>query len=258
MRHDHGILRSLATLGTVMVSFAHEMGQLNTLAGRNQELAMLLRHHLDESTFEGKNPAFNPFQVLRDWETSDRKATQWFKFALSSVKPERRRRSRINLRTHLLDLKTIWVGFLQPRHIDLELNFEVDFDAEILAYEIDIDSIFNNLILNSYEALVEGHGADTRRIDIDVKRLNKNEIEINYSDNGPGLHGSIVDPNDIFQFTTTTKTDPSGRATGTGLGMWILDAVVKGFGGTVRAFRPTNGNGFRMTLRFPAAQEGKE
>jgi hypothetical protein len=59
-----------------MVSFAHEMGQLNTLAGRNQQLFELLARYLDEKDFATKNEAFNPFAILREMEASDRKAAQ--------------------------------------------------------------------------------------------------------------------------------------------------------------------------------------
>ncbi|MEP4339055.1 MAG: sensor histidine kinase [Roseobacter sp.] len=252
---DQVILRSLATLGTVMVSFAHEMGQLNTLAGRNQQLAALLSRHLEEKEFAGKNDAFNPFAVLRDMEASDRKAAQWFNFALSAVQSGRRRRTNVDMRTHLEALKVVWDGFLEPREIDLELNIEDGFTAEILAFEIDIDSIFNNLILNSFEAFVDGMGGEDRQIRIEIFAKSEAEVGIIYEDNGPGIHSSIKDPSEIFEFNVTTKKDREGKGTGTGLGMWILESVVRSYDGTVRAYRKSENFGFRLEFSLPVAKK---
>lgn len=254
---DQAILRSLATLGTVMVSFAHEMGQLNTLAGRNQQLAALLGRHLDEKNFEGKNDAFNPFAILRDMESSDKKAAQWFNFALSAVQSGRRRRTNVDMRSHLEALKVVWDGFLKPREIDLELNIEADFSADILAFEIDIDSIFNNLILNSFEAFVDSMGGKQRRIRIDIFAKNSREVGIIYEDNGPGLHSSIKDPSEIFEFNVTTKKDRREKGTGTGLGMWILESVVRSYDGAVRAYHKTEDFGFRLEFSLPIAKRAE-
>jgi signal transduction histidine kinase len=251
---DQVILRSLATLGTVMVSFAHEMGQLNTLAGRNQQLAALLARNLDEKDFAGKNEAFNPFAILRDMEASDKKAAQWFNFALSAVQSGRRRRTNVDMRSHLNALKVVWDGFLEPREIDLDLNIEEGFTAEILAFEIDIDSIFNNLILNSFEAFVDGMGGEKRNIRIDIFAKSAKEVGIIYEDNGPGIHSSIKDPSEIFEFNVTTKKDREGKGTGTGLGMWILESVVRSYDGTVRAYRKTEDYGFRLEFSLPVAK----
>lgn len=253
---DQVILRSLATLGTVMVSFAHEMGQLNTLAGRNQQLSELLTRYLNEKDFATKNEAFNPFAILRDMEASDRKAAQWFNFALSAVRSGRRRRSNVDMKSHLEELKVVWDGFLRPREIDLDLNFEDGFAADILAFEIDIDSIFNNLILNSFEAFVDGMGGGERRIKIDIFAKSQREVGIIYEDNGPGIHSSIKDPSDIFEFNVTTKKDRDGKGTGTGLGMWILESVVRSYDGTVRAYHKTDSFGFRLEFSLPIAEKG--
>ena len=252
---DQMILRSLATLGTVMVSFAHEMGQLYTLAGRNQQLADLLARSLDEKDFAEKNDAFNPFVILRDMEASDKKAAQWFNFALSAVQSGRRRRTNVDMRSHLEALKVVWDGFLRPREIRLELNIEEGFNAEILAFEIDIDSIFNNLILNSFEAFVDGMGGGERRIRIDIFAISRKEVHILYEDNGPGIHSSIKDPSDIFEFNVTTKKDRQGKGTGTGLGMWILESIVRSYEGTVRAYRKSEDYGFRIEFSLPIAKK---
>ncbi|MFW8695192.1 ATP-binding protein, partial [Mesorhizobium japonicum] len=48
---------------------------------------------------------------------------------------------------------------------------------------------------------------------------------------GPGLSKDILDPQDIFRPTFTTKTNNLGEETGTGLGMWLIEKTVEEYGG---------------------------
>lgn len=252
--HDEQVmLRALSTLGTVLVSFSHEMAQLqNAMSSRSSDLAKILRLHFPDDYFAETIDAFNPFTILQDWERDDQKVEQWFTFALASVRSDRRRRKWTSVRDHLNKLKQIWAGFLEPRYIRLDIGFADDSDPKILAFEIDLDSVFNNLILNSIEAFLFSMHAGSRRIRIFVRNCRDSEIEIEYTDNGPGLHPSIKNPRDIFKFAVSTKVDSKGSSIGTGLGMWILDSVVSSYGGSAKAYAPSSNYGFRMELKLPA------
>lgn len=255
LRDEQTMLRALATLGTVLISFSHEMGQLqNTMGGRSSELSDILSTLIDRNSLIGLGSAFNPFEVLDEWAEDDKKVRQWFTFALSSIRADKRRRKKIDLRDHLLRTKRTWKGFLEPRKI--ALDYEVipgDSELNILAFEIDLDSIFNNLILNSVEALLSARHQGDRQIKI-VAEQKGSQVKIMYSDNGPGLHPSIRDPSSIFKFAVTTKRDASGQANGTGLGMWILAAVVQANNGSCRAFGVSKEPGFRMEILLPLKQ----
>ena len=251
LRDEQSMLRSLATLGTVLVSFSHEMGQLqNTMSSRSSGLSRILNNYISQDDLEGIKQAFNPFTILEDWEVADQKVKHWFTFALSSVRSDKRRRKWISLRDHLNMTVQKWSGFLTPRKVMLEIKFLDDYDPKILAFEIDLDSIFNNLILNSVEALLSPNQKGSRRIDIYVSKSNDNEVKIEYRDNGPGLHPDIKDPKEIFNFAVTTKTDREGNVIGTGLGLWILDAVVGNYGGSAKAYTPDLNYGFRMDIHL--------
>jgi signal transduction histidine kinase len=252
LRDEQTMLRALATLGTVLISFSHEMGQLqNTMSGRSAELSDILSSYIDRDSLTGVGGAFNPFEILEEWEEDDKKVRQWFTFALSSIRADKRRRKKINLMQHLQKTKKTWKGFLEPRQITLE--YEVtpeDAELNVLAFEIDLDSVFNNLILNSVEALLSDQHQGARQIMISVEQSGL-QVRINYCDNGPGLDPSIRDAASIFKFAVTTKRDASGQANGTGLGMWILAAVVQAYGGSYRAYGPGKEPGFRMEILLP-------
>ena len=246
------MLRSLATLGTVLVSFSHEMGQLqNTMGSRSSELADILSSYISQDDLMGVGGPFNPYTILDDWEEDDKKVKQWFTFALSSVRADKRRRQWIPFRDHLKKTRTNWNGFLIPREVSLDIRFQDDkFNPKILAFEIDLDSIFNNLILNSVEVLLSPKHKGERKIWIEVKQLGDNVL-INYRDNGPGIDSSIKDPRQIFNFAVTTKIDKSGDAIGTGLGLWILAAVVHTYDGVAKAFSADKQDGFHMEIQLP-------
>jgi len=252
LKAEQVMLRSLATLGTVLVSFSHEMAQLQTaMSGRSRDLEELLGEYISESSLSDIDNAFNPFIVLRDWAKDDQKVKQWFAFALASVRPERRRKRKIDFIEHLKALEALWMGFLAPKKIGVKLKIEEGITVEMKAHEIDIDSIFNNLIVNSYEALNKEMPAGERWIEIDVKSGGPTEVIVQYEDNGPGLDPTISKPNSVFDYSVTTKTDQAGNLNGTGLGMWILDTIVRDYGGTARVHKPTSEVGFRIDIRLP-------
>ena len=256
LRDEQSMVRSLATLGTVLVSFSHEMGQLqNTMGSRSSSLAGILTSYISPDDLIGVANPFNPYVILEEWEEDDNRVRQWFTFVLSSIKANRRRRRRRSMREYLEGARELWVGFLAPREIHLNIRFEDDdADYELLAFDIDLDSIFNNLILNSVEAFLSPRHSGSRLITIQVGSVD-GALQIDYSDSGPGLDPSIRDPNQIFRFAVTTKQGPA-KDSGTGLGMWILSAVVHGYGGSCRVLRPRGKPGFhlRMTLQGPATR----
>lgn len=258
LRDEQTMLRALATLGTVLVSFSHEMGQLqNTMGSRSAELSDILSSYISPDELAEVTRPFNPYTILEEWEEDDKRVKQWFTFALSSVRAGRRRRKNVPLREHLRRTKSIWKGFLKPREVELNIEFEDDEkDVQIMAFEIDLDSIFNNLILNSVEAFLTSRHVGKRQICIAVAVVD-DVVRIDYRDNGPGIHPSIKDPAQIFRFAVTTKVDPDGKVNGTGLGMWILSAVLQSFGGNCKAFRSRDQKGFRMELTLPVSMRGR-
>lgn len=251
LRDEQSMLRSLATLGTVLVSFSHEMGQLqNTMGSRSAFLADILSSYVSPDALLGVESPFNPYDILDEWEEDDKRVKQWFTFVLSSVRANRRRRRRRSLREYLDHAAELWSGFLKPRQITLQMTFEdEEADYEILAFDIDLDSVFSNLILNSVEAFLSKRHHGRRRISIHVDSED-GVLQIDYSDTGPGLDPSIRDPNQIFKFAVTTKQGP-GSDSGTGLGMWILSAVVHSYGGSCRVSRPRGQSGFNLHMTLP-------
>jgi signal transduction histidine kinase len=85
-----------------------------------------------------------------------------------------------------------------------------------------LDRAFHNLIQNACEAVPAGSG----RVQITARGLNSH-VEISVTDNGIGIPDSIRE--DVFQPFVT-----SGKEEGTGLGLAVVQKIVRDHGGEVR------------------------
>lgn len=97
-------------------------------------------------------------------------------------------------------------------------------------FPYEIESIFNNLITNSIYAFKP----DTiKEIYIKIKNINDG-IEIEYYDTGKGLAvGYKNNPNKILEALETDKRNLLGEKIGTGMGMWIVNKIVKEYNGGI-------------------------
>ena len=90
----------------------------------------------------------------------------------------------------------------------------------VYASETQLDSIFLNLITNSYKSFKSPNKINHRIINISLEVMEDTLIKITYEDNGNGLNKKIENPNFIFE---PYKSYNKG---GTGMGMSILSSVV--------------------------------
>ena len=76
------------------------------------------------------------------------------------------------------------------------------------------------------EAFVQHKRLQDRRISIKLSLIDS-EICIFYQDNAGGLDEAfLTDPNQIFRPHITTKVNALGEPTGTGMGMYLIKAVL--------------------------------
>lgn len=125
------------------------------------------------------------------------------------------------------------------RQINLSAHVEDDMVLDGVQTAALRDSL-SNLILNALQ-VTPGGGSVTV-----VSRIERGELTILVSDNGPGvpanLHEKIWEP-----FFTT-------RQRGTGLGLAIVRKRMQEAGGTARLLPPVNGEGARFELRLAVSE----
>lgn len=175
----------------------------------------------------------------------DVKLKSWLAFSLGAARKDKRKRKQLFLKKYFSDFKVDWSSVLNDRGVDLDISNVEDLDMRV--FEIDFDSIFNNLLVNTIDAF-NSSGNDQRFITIAVSSTPK-EIIIDYSDNGPGLSKDIDKPEKIFEPLFTTKRNPhSGEEEGTGLGMWLVKSIVEENDGNTKLLYPEQGFSIRITF----------
>ncbi|MDD2853983.1 MAG: ATP-binding protein, partial [Desulfuromonadaceae bacterium] len=79
-------------------------------------------------------------------------------------------------------------------------------------------------------------------------------LQLTVQDRGRGLDGKELKK----VFDRFYRAQPPGdNVRGTGLGLYIVQSVINGYGGTVKVSSDGSGKGCTFTLKFPAAQVNK-
>jgi len=253
LKDDIQVMRGMATLGTVLVSFTHELKQIKAnMESRRVRMENSLRRVVDEAKLQSLPEQINPFNIVDRWSREDEKVSRWVDFALSAVSPTKRRRRVMNVADYLADLSKHWDEFLKSKQVGLHIRCDDEMPLNILAHEIDLDSIFYNLIVNSVEAFIRPSAETTRDIWITVSESAEDRMEILYKDNGPGLSNCFNVPDDIFIFGASSKAnDGSLEVSGTGIGMWLVKNIVDDYNGTAALLSGLGEASFSLSMQLP-------
>ncbi|MCU9947094.1 sensor histidine kinase [Pseudomonas sp. PDM13] len=250
MKKENSLLRVFASSGITIASFTHELDSLNAkLGGRFDHLERLIHDYaeLDFLTRNNLPEHKDPFVRIKMLRRDDERVKNWIKYSLRTIRKDKRKRVKINIKNYLENLRDEWSSTLAERQVELTVAVE-GVDICIRAYEIDLDCIFNNLIINSADAFKRPGFSGYRGISILVG-LTDGKLILSYQDTGPGLAGSIVDPVDIFKPTFTTKINSAGEETGTGLGMWLVEKTLEEYGGAAKIISTS---GFSIVMEMQA------
>lgn len=245
------LLRSLASVGLIVSSFAHELHNLkNRLVPRTNFLELELSKYIDRKQFENKSKYENPFYMLDLIKQEDLKLQHWLVYSLNTLKRDKRERRNVNLNDYFEAFRSIWQNSLNDRKIVFEYNGDSTNQCVIRAFEIDLDCIFNNLLSNSLNAL-KGYFDTEKKISISCEFYDEN-IEILFSDNGKGLDTKYKDnPNQIFNLFESSKVDQYGNITGTGLGLSIVQTIITEYNNSsIKIIEPEKGLSFKITFKI--------
>lgn len=245
LKEEQKVLRGLASSGIVLASFSHDLSKLNdVLSSRTDKLKALISDKISEDEYIEIVDRKNPFIQIERIKKQDLKLQNWLNFSLGATRKDKRKRKRLFLKKYFTDLKNDWTTVFASRGIAFDVSKIEKLDLRV--FEIDFDSIFNNLLVNSIDAFIISKENRDRKITINISS-NTKEIVINYYDNGPGLSKDIDTPMEIFEPLFTTRRNPhTGEEEGTGLGMWLVKSIVEENDGTVKLLYPEEGFGLRI------------
>jgi len=247
LKDEQKILRGLASSGIVLASFSHDLSKLNdVLDSRTEKLKNLMLEKISESDYLKTRDSKNPFKQIERIKKQDLKLQNWLNFSLGATRKDKRKRKQLFLKPYFLNLKNDWETVFSDRGIKMDINEIEELDMRV--FEIDIDSIFNNLLVNSIDAFIISKEERSRLIKIKISSSTK-EIILDYYDNGPGLSKDISEPEVIFEPLYTTRRNlHTGEEEGTGLGMWLIKSIVEENDGKTRLLYPEIGFGLRITF----------
>jgi signal transduction histidine kinase len=244
------LLRSLASVGLIISSFAHEVKSLRSrLIPRTTFLLRELSNHINERDLTHIDKDDNPFYMIRLMQEEDTKLKHWLDYSLNTLKRDKRERTNLDLTDYFERFKSTWSKALAQRNISVVLNGERNKSFVIRAFEVDMDSVFNNLLSNSMNAL-KGFSKEQKTISISWKKADENNIEIVFSDNGKGLDIQYQEnPDVIFNLNESSKKDKKGNVIGTGLGLYIVKSIIEEYNNssiTIVGFS----NGLQLKINF--------
>lgn len=137
---------------------------------------------------------------------------------------------------------------LNSAGILVERRFDVASSVKIEGNSTHLESIFQNLLINSIDAFQEVEPGRKKRITIATRLQADNELSILYADNASGM--DKMKTQHVFDPFYTTKAPGSG----TGLGMAIAYNVVSSHGGSINV-ESQAGKGTIFHILFPSTIE---
>lgn len=252
---EQKLLRGMASSGIVAASFGHDLSKTkDSLNTRFDELTELLAPKVNPTDFAHFDEFDNPFEFMKEMKRDDRNISMWLGFSLGFARKDKRKRKQIFLDQFFTAMEMSWRETLMERGINLLIVCPDDLKMRV--FEIDFDSIFLNLLVNSIEAFKLSKIQGERKIYIRcVETVDK--INVEYTDTGPGLPDHLKDPNIIFQPMYTTKRDSVGQEVGTGLGMWIVKVISDEYQADVKLLPTSTSSGFSISFSFSQKYKSK-
>lgn len=244
------LLRGLASTGIVVTSFTHELKSLSgRLMPRTGSLEKILHNFIQPEALIDIDRFDNPFYHIELIRQEDQKLQQWLQYSLNTIRRDKRERKMVSLNDYFESFCQLWRESLQRKSISLIIS-EVPKDLSVKAFEMDLDSIFNNFIANSVYSLLR---TDVKNKEIIVSVYRDHDyVAIDFIDNGKGLDTEYQsNPSVIFNALETSTKDKYGNKIGTGMGLYIAKSVVGSYKDASIGIIPmTNGFGIRVLFKL--------
>jgi len=240
-------VRALASLGLVVSSFAHELKEIRNNSTEIKSLKKIFISLISENKkkLEEYRDGIDILELLNE---NSKKIKHWINYSLTAIKKDKRKRKDLNLTSFFKKTDKTWMKIFKSKGIKFTIIDKIeDLDYFFRAFEMDMNTIFTNLINNSIDSFSNLTIIQERNILISVE-LTKNTIEIIYSDDGTGLSNVFQDKEEIFLPFTTTKKDSKGEEIGTGLGMYLVKNVIADNNGSIIILEPKKGFSVKILL----------
>ena len=147
-----------------------------------------------------------------------------------------------------IDLSNLLTEAVQEaaRFPDVHIKGDIAADVQVLGDEVELKRLFTNLVENARRY---GKTGDTSIVDLDLTcRIDGAGVLIEFSDHGAGI---LQEDMERLLRPFTRLDSARGQANGAGLGLAIVDRIVKRHGGVLRLESRTGG-GLKIVITLPA------
>lgn len=243
------ISRAMASAGIMIASFSHEFhGIKNDLNTRATDLKKYTKAVINLTKLKTIPDRKNPLKLIDELQRQDTKIKQWIEFSVDLTKKDRRKNKEADLLDYFAHFEELWEKLFYDRDVKFKFYPKKNEIFKVKISELDLDTIFDNLITNSIEAFDRKDFSGQRKINIHIEHRN-NKIFIRYTDSGPGIPKQYTNINDIFNPFETSKKDDLGNDIGTGLGMWLVKSTIDSNKCIVELVKPPSGFELRLYLK---------
>ncbi|MEP5340468.1 MAG: ATP-binding protein [Algibacter sp.] len=241
-------VRALASLGLIVSSFAHELKQIRNNSSEITSLEVIYKNLIDKE-LKKKIEYKDGINIINLLKENNKKIKHWVNYSLTSIRKDKRSRGALDFSAFFKSLNKNWLKVFKSKDINLEIDDNLkDIAYNFRAFEMDINTIFSNLINNSIDSFESLNKVQNRNIKI-IASIKEEELEFIYSDNGAGIPKVFSKKEDIFLAFTTSKKDGKGNEIGTGLGMYLVKNVIDDNNGEIEILEVEKG--FKVKILFP-------
>ena len=129
----------------------------------------------------------------------------------------------LNLKQFLQNVGMPFIALFQEKGLDLQINIDPDLDVSVMADDVRLVQIFNNLFSNALKFTDIGYV----RLDVVCKRKEMESIEVGFSVEDSGIGVAAGDQKRIFESFWQVYDEDTKRFIGTGLGLTICVRLLK-------------------------------
>ena len=235
----------LASVGYLAAGIAHEINNpLNAISGYSE----LISRQLGRADSNGKwAEALDSLSIIHREAMRCKGITDRL---LSLSRKSTSAREPVDLGTVIEQTLALIRGL--PHLANRKIVNEARPDAGMVVFGVhaELTQVFLNLLVNAIEACEPATG----RVEISGRLTGQGMIEIAIRDNGCGMSAEVLEH--VFEPFFTRKAGQ--QAVGTGLGMSIVHAIVRDYGGTVQAYSDGPGLGSTIQLTLPVHQQAEQ
>jgi signal transduction histidine kinase len=237
---EGAILRVLASVGTQMAAFVHEIHGLLGSAQAVERAVETLRDDPDLPAAGRKKLA----QLLKAIGDLRRAVERQAIYLTDVVSPDaRRRRSRQKLAERFEAGKRLVEAAAERRGISIENNIPDDLKSPPM-FPAELTLVFSNLLTNAVKAAqvngrVRASGTS-----------NDDGVSIRVENTGKAVNPDTGEKWFRPFESTTTETDPV-LGQGMGMGLPITRNILEEYGASIRFVRPSKGYATALEIRFP-------